>query len=162
MTDSRGLNKSYSRSHTLPQDVTQPQQAHRELLRLAEDVGQQLRHDKQLARLVTVQLRTCEFYDWSHQIQLEQPSDATLEIYQAACRACDAMWQGSPPLRQLSLSAGRVSREALRQLTLFGNSYEKLARLDAAVDSIRGRFGEKAVQRAALADGRKESLPRKK
>jgi DNA polymerase-4 len=97
-----------------------------------------------------VHLRTADFYDWSHQTPLPQPSDATLEIWQAACRALDQMWQGGTPLRQLGVSVTRGSRDAARQLSLFGDSYDKLARLDQAVDGIRRRYGEEALQRAVF------------
>lgn len=144
------LNKGYGNSTTLPADITRPDQGRKVLLSLCETVGARLRADGQRGRCVTVHLRTADFYDWSHQTPLPQPSDATLEIWQAACRALDQMWQGGTPLRQLGVSVTRVSREAARQLSLFGDSYDKLARLDQAVDGIRRRYGEDALQRAVF------------
>ena len=143
-------NKGYGNSTTLPADITRLDQGRKVLLSLCETVGARLRADGQRGRCVTVHLRTADFYDWSHQTPLPQPSDATLEIWQAACRALEQMWQGGTPLRQLGVSVTRVSRDAARQLSLFGDSYDKLARLDQAVDGIRRRYGEEALQRAVF------------
>ena len=144
------LNKGYGISTTLPADITRPEQGCKVLLSLCETVGARLRADGQSGRCVTVHLRTADFYDWSHQVRLEQPSDATLEIWQAACRALRQMWRGGTPLRQLGVAVSQVSRENSRQLTLFGDRYDKLSRLDAAVDGIRRRYGEDSLRRACF------------
>ena len=150
LTAEAAMNKGYGNSTTLPYDVTRPDQVRKVLLSLSETVGARLRADGQSGRCVTVQLRTAEFYDWSHQVRLEQPSDATLEIWQAACRALSQMWRAGTPLRQIGVQVSQVSRESPRQLALFGDSYDKLSRLDQAVDGIRRRYGEEALQRACF------------
>ncbi|MBR2784095.1 MAG: DNA polymerase IV [Firmicutes bacterium] len=150
LTAETPLNKGYGNATTLAADITGLEQGRKVLLSLCETVGARLRADGQRGRCVTVHLRTADFYDWSHQVRLEQASDATLELWQAACRALEQMWRGGVPLRQVGVAVSQVSRDNCRQLTLFGDRYDKLSRLDQAVDGIRRRYGEEAVRRACF------------
>ena len=65
----------------------------------------------------------------------------------------DELWNGAcMPIRHLGVHTSRITHEAQsRQITLFDNKdYEKLEKLDRAIDSIRERFGADAVQRASF------------
>ncbi len=64
---------------------------------------------------------------------------------------------GRTPIRHLGVHTERVVKgDAGRQLTLFDNTdYEKLEKLDQAIDSIRKRFGMDAVQRASFLEQEK-------
>ncbi len=73
-----------------------------------------------------------------------------MEIYEAACGLFLELWNGRP-VRHLGVHTGRVSREDYRQLRLFDRTdYEKLSRMDRAVDGIRERFGAGALRRAVF------------
>ncbi|MDE6055660.1 MAG: DNA polymerase IV, partial [Lachnospiraceae bacterium] len=56
------------------------------------------------------------------------------------------------PIRHLGVHTSRVTKNGnIRQLTLFDHTdYEKLEKLDQAIDSIRKRFGADAIQRASF------------
>lgn len=145
------LNKGYGNSTTTAADITDRETAHKVLLSLCETVGMRMRRDGQRGSCVMVQIRSSSFRNASHQMQLSQPTDATLEIYRAACRVFDALWDGRTPLRLLGVQVGQVARDCCRQGSLFeADPYERLARSDAAVDGIRARFGENAIMRASF------------
>ena len=58
------------------------------------------------------------------------------------------MWNHEP-IRQLGVSTGHISDEDTQQYDLFNTEKnEKLSKLNTAIDSIRSRYGEDAVQRA--------------
>ena len=63
------------------------------------------------------------------------------------------MWDGTP-IRLLAVQTGRVTHgESNRQMSLFDNTdYEKLEKLDKAIDDIRKKFGSDAVCRAAFVE----------
>lgn len=145
------LNKGYGNSVTTAVDIVDRQTAHKVLLSLSETVGMRMRRDAQRGSCISVQIRSNAFRNVSRQMQLPQPTDATLEIYHAACRVFDDLWDGRTPLRLLGVQMSGVSREAPRQGSLFEpDAYERLARSDAAIDSIRARFGESAIMRASF------------
>lgn len=143
--------KGYGNSTTLPADVTEDAEAKKILLALSEKVGRRLREDNARIEVVSVGIRFYDFKNISHQMVLSSPTNITAEIYSAACRLFDEMWDGTP-IRLLGVQTGRVSHgESNRQMSLFDNTdYEKLEKLDKAIDDIRKRFGSDAVCRAAF------------
>ncbi len=143
-------NKGYGNSLTTPQDVTELWLARRYLLSLAETVSARLRADEVRVRVVSVSIRDWQLCFWQHQITLDVSTDLTWEIYQAACTCFDQLWDGRP-VRHLGIHTGQVTRERGRQLGLFDSvDYEKQKRAEAAVDSLRRRYGQDIIMRASF------------
>lgn len=144
-------NKGYGNSTTISFDVIDSATAKMVLLSLAETVGRRLRRDGARAQVVSVSIRFYDLSCVSHQCVTANPTNITLELYAAACRLFDELWDGTP-IRQLGVHTGRISREeGYRQMSLFdGINHEKLEKLDRAVDSIRERFGADAILRASF------------
>ncbi|HBA49066.1 MAG TPA: DNA polymerase IV [Lachnospiraceae bacterium] len=144
-------NKGYGNSVTIAFDVTDGDTAKNILLSLSETVGRRLRRDEVWIETVSVTIRYFDLKRTSHQCVLEHATNITDEIYRAACRLFDELWDGTP-IRLLGVQTGKVTREGEnRQLSLFDDmDYEKLEKLDRAMDSIRERFGPDAVRRASF------------
>lgn len=144
-------NKGYGNSVTIAFDVTDGDTAKNILLSLSETVGRRLRRDEVWIETVSVTIRYFDLKRTSHQCVLEHATNITDEIYRAACRLFDELWD-STPIRLLGVQTGKVTREGEnRQLSLFDDTdYEKLEKLDRAMDSIRERFGPDAVRRASF------------
>lgn len=147
-------NKGYGNSTTIPFDVTDGGTAKMVLLALAETVGTRLRKDGVRAEIVAVGIKDQELKYASHQMILGTPTNITQELHLASCRLFDELWNGNP-IRHLGIHTGRISTgTGSRQMKLFDHTnYEKLERLDAAVDRIRGRYGMDAVKRAIFLMG---------
>lgn len=143
-------NKGYGNSTTLSFDVTDARSAKEILLGLTEKVCQRLRKDDVRVESVSVQFRFNDLTRASHQCALPAATNITQEIYAHVCRLFDEKWDGTP-IRLLGVATTRVSKEERgRQMTLFDDTdYEKLEKLDRAMDSIRNRFGASAIQRAS-------------
>ncbi|NLZ84070.1 MAG: DNA polymerase IV, partial [Clostridiales bacterium] len=144
-------NKGYSNSTTIPFDVEDETTAKIILLSLAENVGARLRKDNMVANVIAVNIVDHEFHQTSHQTTLLKPTYCTNDIYQCACRLFDDTWEGNP-IRNLGLQSSKVvPAVAEKQLSLFDTEIdEKKENLDKAIDSIRDRFGDGAIQRASL------------
>ncbi len=145
------VNKGYGNSTTIAFDVTDPGTAKMVLLSLAETVGRRLRKDSVKVEVVSISIRFYDLTHASHQSVLSHATNITNEIHDMACKLFDELWDGTA-IRHLGIHTGRVSEsEDIRQLSLFDNTdYEKLEKLDQAVDRIRERFGMDAIQRAAF------------
>ena len=142
--------KGYGNSTTIAFDVTDRDTAVQVLLSLSETVAARLRKHGKKAELISVSIKDNNLHTVSHQEVLEVPSDITYEIYMAACRLFDELWDGSP-IRLLGIRAEKVGETAARQLNIFDRTdYEKLERLDAALDAIRMRHGKDSVMRASF------------
>lgn len=169
-------NKGYGNSTTIPFDVTDSATARLVLLALCETVGARLRADSVCAGVIAVGIKTFDFRYASRQMTLQNPTDVTAELHRCACALFDSLWDKTP-IRHLGIHTSRISdRGQARQLALFdeldrfpsinaapirGRSdnpaeplgltkYEKLLRMDAAVDRIRKRYGIDAIKRAAF------------
>ena len=146
-------NKGYSNSTTVASDVTEESTAKMVLLSLCETVSSRLRKDGIKAEVVSVSIRNFEMQTVSHQCVMQAPTNLTEEIYHAVCRLFDELWDGAP-IRLLGVHTSRVSREEKgRQLSLFDTTdYEKMEKMDQAVDQIRKKFGSNAIMRASFLD----------
>lgn len=144
-------NKGYGNSTTIAFDVTDAGTAKMVLLSLAETVGRRLRKDHVKIEVISVGIRFYDLGYLSHQSVLDNSTNITAQIHKEACRLFDEMWDGRP-IRHLGIQTGRVKEEdEARQLSLFDNTnYEKLEKVDKAVDSIREKFGQDAIKRAVF------------
>lgn len=146
-------NKSYGNATTIPFDVTDESTANMVLMSLAETVGRRLRRDESKAEVVTVNIRYSDLSRTSHQCELMHATNITNEIYDTACRLFGELWDGRP-VRLLGIQTSHIKRASDgRQLSLFDDGkYEKLEKLDKAMDSIREKYGSDAVKRASFLD----------
>ena len=115
--------KSVGNSTTLPEDAVNRQQALPVLERLSESVSTRLKKHEFLAKQVTVEIKYATFQTTSHQMILESPTSDKDQIYDAAVRLFDNLWDGSP-IRLLGVRTGKLQKEGEPyQLSLF--DYQK-------------------------------------
>lgn len=154
---SPAANKGYGNSTTTPYDVVSIEAANKVLLALAETLGSRLRADDVQIEVLAVGIRYADISEEnrfpfvSHQKKLLSPTNLTAEIYKQACELFLELWNGNA-IRHLGIHTGKVQdKTSARQLCMFDETdYEKLARMDEMVDSIRERFGIDALKRAVF------------
>ena len=143
-------NKGIGNSTTLSTDVTTEEEAGKVLLELSESVAGRLRKAGFLAGMLSVEIRYSTFTNVSHQMQLVSPSQATQVIYEAALRLFHELWNGTP-VRLLGIRTSKLSDCQVRQMNLFDYvKNDKQEKLDQALDSIRQKYGSKAVMRGSF------------
>ncbi|MCM1062858.1 MAG: DNA polymerase IV [Eubacterium sp.] len=146
-------------STTLSSDAVTREEAARILLSLAESVGRRLRADHSMAGLVCTEIKYNTFQSVSHQAALDTPTSATNIIYRQALALFDELWNETP-IRLLGIRTSKLVPDSEPvQLSLFDYTTpvsEKQQKLDAALDSIRQKFGKDAVKRGSLLDSREE------
>ncbi|MCM1099901.1 MAG: DNA polymerase IV [Clostridium sp.] len=151
----RSKAKSVGNSTTLTEDAVTEETAHRVLLELSESVGRRLRAARFMAESVCIEIKYNTFRSVSHQKILDTPTSSTDEIYRHARELFHALWNGTP-IRLLGVRAAKlVEEDTPVQLSLFDYNApksEKQQKLDAALDSIRARYGKEAVKRGSLID----------
>ena len=146
-------NKGYGNSTTIAFDVTDASTAKLVLLALAETVGTRLRAAQVRAEVIAVGIKSHDLRYASHQMTLRNATNITTEIHKFACQLFDELWDGSA-IRHLGIHTSRIKDGInMRQLDMFDDTdYEKLEKMDAAVDRIRKRYGIDSVKRAAFVD----------
>ena len=143
--------KSYSHSHVLARATASQRELEELLMRLSDMVGRRLRAANRRGTIVSVGIvYRPDAGHFSRQAKQPQPVATGDEIYQAALALLAAR---DPRLTVGTLGVGLsgLTEGDAGQLDLFGEpAAPRKERLEAAVDAIRDRFGEDAVQRSRL------------
>ncbi|MEX0653550.1 MAG: DNA polymerase IV [Phycisphaeraceae bacterium] len=140
--------KSMGQEHTFAADVADADHVRQLLLRQTEHVARRLRKHQRQARGVSVKIRFGDFQTITRSVTLDQPTDLTDELWQAAAGLYDA-WvrQSFAPVRLIGMAAERLS-EAAEQMDLFPDpARAKRQQLDQALDRIAHRFGDTSIGR---------------
>ena len=144
--------KGIGNSTTLSHDAVTAEEACAVLLKLAESVSSRLGKARMIAGNVCVEIKYSTFVRVSHQMPAEPPTNTCKDIYRIACTLFHALWNGTP-IRLLGIRTSKLLPDDTPvQLSIFDlekPKSEKQKRLDAALDSIRQRFGEDAVVRGS-------------
>ena len=143
--------KSYSHSHVLARSTSSQPDLEELLMRLSEMVGRRLRAAGRRGRVVSVSVVYRPDTDrFSRQSTLDFPIATGDEIYSAALSLL-AERDVRRAVGTLGVGLAGLSNADDGQLDLFaGQSRPRRERLEVAMDAIRDRFGEDAVQRARL------------
>jgi DNA polymerase-4 len=144
--------KSYSHSHVLARATTSQGELEELLMRLCDMVGRRLRAGRRRGRVVSVGAvyRPEDEGHFSKQTTLAQPIATGDEIYRTALKLLAAR-DRRRLVGTLGVAMSGLSDADAGQLDLFAEPrHPKNERLEAAVDAIRDRFGEDAMQRSRL------------
>lgn len=143
-------NKGYGNSVTLPYDITDVETANKILLSLCETVGARIRADHAYISVVQIQIVDCEFVHHSRQITLPSTTNVTEKIYACAKQLFAEGWTHTP-IRLLGVSTSKASTESYEQYNLFDmDKFERLSKLNTAIDQIRSRYGDDSIKRACF------------
>jgi DNA polymerase IV len=143
--------KSYSHSHVLARSTSSQAELEELLMRLSEMVGRRLRAAGRRGSVVSIGVvyRPDEGH-FSKQSKLAEPISTGDEIYKAALNLLAAR-DPRRTVGTLGVGLSGLSEAGPGQMQLFSDSSpHRDARLEKAMDAIRNRFGEDAVQRARL------------
>ena len=137
--------KSISSETTFDRDVRDGERLRSTLRVQSEEVAKRLREEGVCAGTVRIKLRWPDFSTHTRQVSLEQPTDQDKVIYAAALGLFEGLWQPGKLVRLLGVGTSKLA-PAVHQLSLWDTPNEKERRLLEALDALRVRFGEEAVQ----------------
>lgn len=138
--------KSISQEVTFTRDVREDKVLESTLRELSAQVGRRLRRADLAGATVKIKIRWPDFTTLTRQVTLPQPSDQDEEI---AITALDLLAKVRPKGKAVRLIGVGVSGlgAPVRQLELWGEYAEKARRLQATLDALHERFGDKAIRR---------------
>jgi len=139
-----GQPKSVSREETFSRDISDRPSIHARIAELAADVGSRLRGGALAGRTVTVKLRYRDFTTLTRQLTIPTPTQSDTVIRDVAREVFDQNWSGGP-IRLVGV--GMSMLEEAPQLDLFAAGGR--APLDSTLDTLRARFGPRAIRRGA-------------
>lgn len=140
--------KCVGNSTTVSQDINDIEKIEEVLLALTEHTTYRLRKIKMLCNVVSVQLRTSEFKNYSHQRKLDFSTNSTKEIFKAAKQLVRQLYR-SEPIRLIGIRVDNLCEEDEKQISIFeNNDTKKQEKLDKVVDLIKDKYGYETITRA--------------
>jgi len=139
--------KSVGHEHTFDVDTSDTEMIERTLLAMAEGVAGRLRAAGLRAATVSVKIRDSQFRTLTRQRTLNEPTDMTEPIWQAALELARPEVRGMR-VRLLGVTASNFGEPG--QMGLFGGVDLRRRRAVEAADCLRRRYGDRAVMRARL------------
>lgn len=142
--------KSIGNSVTLPTDLTEIEKLEEVLLTLTEQVAYRLRKQELLANSVSVQLRTKNFQDFSHQAKLDCSTSSTKEIMNKAKQLLIERFKNGMSIRLIGIRVDNLVPKEELQISLFQNTkeHQKQERLDKTIDELNEKYGKNYITRA--------------
>ena len=143
--------KGFSLETTFNDDLVSLEQALSILLEQCDILAARMRRKKKKCTCISVTFRTLDFRNKSHQTKLPNATDITEEIYRNAQNLFQESWMRQP-LRLLGVSLTGLTDDSFEQLSFFEDTHkkERQQKLDAALDSIRLKYGNDKVTRASI------------
>lgn len=141
---------SYGKSQILMRDYNRIEEVHAVLLEMCEDVAKRARDSFKAGRTITLGLgysKNAFGGGFNRAKTIHEATNDTMKIYQVCKELLNENYNRSP-VRQISLSIGKLEDEHSMQLSLFEKKKWKNRQLATAMDSIRNRYGSAALLRA--------------
>ena len=137
--------KSISKETTFAHDLADRDALFGSLLSLSEGVGKRLRRAGLSCTTISMKMRRPDFTTLTRQVTLREPTDLDRRIFSEARHLLERVWGPGQPVRLLGVGASHlVAPEP--QLGLWDAKGEKQQRMQAAIDEVRGKFGDRAVR----------------
>jgi DNA polymerase-4 len=147
--------KSVGAEDTFEEDLTGLEALRPRVHAQALRVGRRLRKAGIRGRVVQLKLRFADFSIITRRVTLEAPTDDGQVLYRAALEMLERAHAGRP-MRLTGVSAQTFEVDHSNQLGLFPAAQPRSAKLNATLDRIAERFGDKAITTADLSKSRGE------
>lgn len=137
--------KSISTENTFEENIVSKDELTRQLVRMAEKVGYELRQEKKLTTCVAVKIRYPNFDTVTKQTIIASTCNDD-EIIIAAKELFNKLWQKNKPVRLLGVRVSNLNNNVV-QGDFFVEKTKK-SDLYKAIDDVKNRFGKKTLQKA--------------
>ena len=103
-----------------------------------------------MAARVTLKYRDADFVTLTRTRSLPEPTAVANDLYHTVLELLSQLPRPRRRVRLLGIAASELTSQAQQQLSLFSDGMLKRLQAERAEDSIRARFGSRAITRAAL------------
>ena len=145
--------KSMGHGTTTRKDLTTPDDVWTTMLLLTQDIGYNLRINKQKAAGVAVNIRDCKLMTKQWQCKLPIPTGSSINLAKAAFSLFKSSYGWENPLRSVTVTAiNLVSAAMPTQLNIFDDNkkFEQTEKLEECAYEVRDRFCIDSIVPATL------------
>ncbi len=141
--------KSISHEHTFGVDLDNPEEVRALIARQSQDVAMRLRKNNRFARTVTIKVRFGNFETITRSHTLEQQTDETRTIHDAARSLFDTWARSFQPVRLIGVAVSQLTDAPATPGLFDTNDHDKERAVDQISDAIADKFGKDAITRAS-------------
>lgn len=141
--------KSISHEHTFPIDLNNPDEVRAIIARLAQDVASRLRKHHRYAKTITIKVRFGDFETITRSTTLDQQSDETRTIHDAARSLFDHWARSFCPVRLIGVGVSGLTDAPAAPGLFDTTKHDKDRAVDRISDAIADKFGKDAITRAS-------------
>ncbi|HEY2494901.1 MAG TPA: DNA polymerase IV [Paenibacillus sp.] len=144
------VQKDIGNGMTLPRDYIQAWEIEVVILDICTEVSRRARKKGLMGSVVSVSVSGVDFdhpTGFHRQMTLEDPTNITTEVYDAARKIFHTHWDREP-VRRVGVSLSELSGAGSYQLTLFDDKEHQRV-IDKVMDDIKDRFGDISILRAS-------------
>jgi DNA polymerase-4 len=145
--------KSIGHEETFARDIVDMDLAKKELLSLSNKVARRMRRKGITGKTVTLKVKYSDFVQITRSTTLLNSTNDGFKIYTTSCCLLKKTKVGKKPVRLLGISLSHLNLFGTEtQLSLFqqDRASSKREKLNATLDSISDKFGEKSVRPGTL------------
>lgn len=145
--------KSVGHGTTTRKDLTCLDEVWTTMLLLTQDIGYNLRINKQKASGVAVNIRDCKLFTKQWQCRLPIPTGSSINLAKAAFSLFKNSYRWENPLRSVTVTAINLVSAAMPvQPNLFDDNrkFERIEKLEECAYEVRDRFGIDSIVPATL------------
>lgn len=140
--------KCIGNSITLPQDVYHIHRLNEILLALSEQIAFRLRKHGLKASVISVQIKTKDFNNYSHQKKLNSPTNITKEIYETSKELLEQLHQNRG-VRLIGIQSSKLIEKDQMQLSIFEEKTDvKQEKIENVMDALKKKYGYGVITRA--------------
>lgn len=145
--------KSVGNSYTFPKDLVGEESIKSALVWLSDVVSTRMRKLAVKCTVVGITIKDENFRTITRQVSITKPTNHGGDLLKAAMELVRRNWNMNRGIRMLGITGMNLVKEGEEQISLFNISQEEHnEKLDAAIDSLRERFGTKVLRFAASED----------
>ncbi len=146
----REIVKSVGNSYTFPSDLKGEDEIRPALVWLCDVVSTRMRKLNVKGSSVGIVIKDANFKTITRQTTLSAPTNHGGDLLRFSMELLKKNWNMAQGIRMLGVSCSHLVEEGEEQLSLFTIAdNKKNERLDAAIDSVRAKFGQKAIKFAS-------------
>lgn len=140
--------KSVSHEHTFERDVSDRDKIYSVLSLLSEKVSRRLRKYGLKGKTLTLKVRLSNFKTVTRAYTFTERINFFDEIYKKSRELFDLFYESSMKIRLLGVCVSNYDDPYVQETLFQSPLSEKREKIHKAVDAIKDKFGEKAIQRA--------------
>lgn len=149
--DDKTLPKSIGNSTTVPQDLTNFDEAKKVFYELAELVAHRLREENLKTVRLQITIKDNKFYSITRQMPLTNPTFLADDLAKNACKLFKKHYTFLNPVRLLGIAAiDLIPEDSAVQMDIFANTelIEKKENLAKIADKLNDKYGENSLKLA--------------